>query len=77
MPMLDGHTLLTMFVVALGPAMYLRIVAKEKRRREKHLIVRLEKKLKELEAQEQADDDRIVEASPAVFPDPDVSQEAA
>ena len=41
MPFMDGQSLLTAFVILLGCGLYLRMVAKEKRRREKHLELRL------------------------------------
>lgn len=47
----DPDLLITLVILALGPAMYLRLTAKEKRRREKHLEARLEEKVKELRAE--------------------------
>jgi hypothetical protein len=38
---MDGQTLLTAFLMLLGTGVFLRIVAKEKRRREKHLELRV------------------------------------
>ena len=52
MPLPDGHTLLTLFIVACGAGAFLRLVAKEKCRREKHLDLRLHEKMKELEEEE-------------------------
>ena len=49
MPLMDAHTLLTLVVLAGGSGIFLRLVAKEKRRREKHLGLRLLGKAKELE----------------------------
>ena len=41
MPFIDGQSLLTVFLIVLGSAIFLRIVAKEKRRREKYLELRI------------------------------------
>ena len=41
MSFIDGQSLLTVFLVGLGSAIFLRIVAKEKRRREKYLQLRV------------------------------------
>jgi len=48
----DLQWLCTLFVLFLGAGGYLRIVGKEKRRREKWLHFRLEEKLRELKAQQ-------------------------
>jgi len=47
-PLMDGHMLLIVLIVACGSGIFLRLVAKEKRRREKHLELRLQEKIKEL-----------------------------
>jgi hypothetical protein len=52
MPPPDYQTLLTALIAVSGAGLFLRIVAKEKRRREKWLQFRLEEKLKELKAKE-------------------------
>jgi hypothetical protein len=52
MPPADYQTLLTVLLSLLGGGVFLRIVAKEKHRREKWLQFRLEEKLKELRAKE-------------------------
>jgi hypothetical protein len=44
MPFMDLQSLLTVFVILFGCGLYLRMVAKEKRRREKHLELRLIRK---------------------------------
>ncbi len=41
MSLINGQSLLTVFLVLLGSAIFLRIVAKEKRRREKYLQLRV------------------------------------
>jgi len=46
---MDGHTLLIVLILAAGTGMFLRLVAKEKHRRERHLELRLQEKVKELE----------------------------
>ena len=43
----DPELLLTLAVLALGPAIFLRLTAREKRRRERHLEARLEEKARE------------------------------
>ena len=52
MPIIDGSTLLTLAVLACGSGIFLHLVAKEKHRREKHIELRLMKKVKELEKAE-------------------------
>lgn len=52
MPPPDYQTLLMVFIALLGGGIFLRIVAKEKHRREKWLQFRLEEKLKELRAKQ-------------------------
>lgn len=49
MPFMTGQTLLTILIVAAGGGLFLRLVAKEKRRRDKHLEFRLTVKMKELD----------------------------
>ena len=49
MLLMDAQTLLTLLVVAGGSGVFLRLVAKEKHRREKHLAFRLLEEVKELE----------------------------
>jgi hypothetical protein len=41
MPYMDGQSLFTAFILLAGTGLFLRMVAKEKRRREKHLEYRL------------------------------------
>ncbi len=54
MPFMGVQSLLTAFVILLGCGLYLRMVAKEKRRREKHLELRLiQKRYVEAERQKQ------------------------
>ncbi len=45
MPIMDGHLLLTILVMMAGCGVFLRMVAREKRRREKHLLFRLEEEI--------------------------------
>ena len=52
MPPPDYQTLLMVLIAVSGAGIFLRIVAKEKHRREKWLQFRLEEKLKELKAKE-------------------------
>ena len=52
MPFMTGHTLLALFIMAAGSGVFLRLVAKEKRRREKHLELRLQEKAKQLEEEQ-------------------------
>jgi len=49
MPVMDGATLLVLFIVACGSGLFLRLVAKEKHRRERHIQQRFLEKVKELE----------------------------
>ena len=50
---MDGHTWLVVFSVAWGTGIFLRLVAKEKHRREKYLSLRLLEKARELEEEEE------------------------
>ncbi|MBP7934212.1 MAG: hypothetical protein KA354_06135 [Phycisphaerae bacterium] len=52
MPPPDYQTLLTVLFALLGGGIFLRVVGKEKHRREKWLQYRLEEKLKELRAKQ-------------------------
>lgn len=52
----DLQWLCTLFVLTLGAGGYLRIVGKEKRRREKWLQHRLDEKLRELKNEQAARD---------------------
>ena len=52
MPLIDADMLLTLLIVACGSGLFLRLVAKEKHRREQHLELRLQEKIKELEEEE-------------------------
>jgi hypothetical protein len=49
MPFMDGHSLLIILVLLAGSGLFLRVVAKEKRRREKHLEYRLIERMQVLE----------------------------
>jgi len=54
MPFMDAKSLFTIFSILLGTGLFLRMVAKEKRRREKHLLLRLyEKQHADAERQKQ------------------------
>lgn len=64
MPFMDGHTLLTLLIAASGAGMFLRVVAKEKRRRDKHLELRLQEKAKQLEAEANLQPQEVAEAGP-------------
>lgn len=46
MPFMDGQSLVTILGVLIGVGIFLRMVAKEKRRREKHLEYRLYEKMR-------------------------------
>ena len=49
----DSHLMTTLLVMFVGSGVFLRIVAKEKHRREKHLQLRLMEKAKELKEEEE------------------------
>jgi hypothetical protein len=51
MSFMSEHLGLTVFIVLLGAGMFLRIVAREKHRRERHLTMRLNEKIEELRKQ--------------------------
>jgi hypothetical protein len=56
MPYMDGQTLLTVLILLAGTGLFLRMVAKEKHRREKHLEYRLFEK-----TQAEAEEKRLAE----------------
>lgn len=69
MPFADGQSLLIIFIVLLGCGLFLRMVAKEKRRRERYLEVRLmEKRQAELDRQQRAAERDAREATTVVTP---------
>jgi hypothetical protein len=63
MAVTETDLLFTLFVLALGAGLFLRIVAKEKERREKWLLFRQETRIKELkqkQRQAQADEEKVI-----------------
>ena len=52
---MDTQLLLTVLVMLMGSGAFLRLVAKEKRRRERYLQIRLEEMLKELKKRREPD----------------------
>ena len=54
------HILLTLAVLLAGGGMFLRLVAKEKHRREKWLLFRHQEKIKKLKARKFDRDDEII-----------------
>ncbi len=50
---MDGHILQTVVVLSLGVGIFLRLVAKEKHRRERHLQFRLEEQVRKIEARKE------------------------
>ncbi len=70
MSFIDGQSVLTAFLVLLGSAIFLRIVAKEKRRREKYLELRVLRHNRAVQEQEQraaaqAEHEAVAVAAPA------------
>lgn len=72
MPIDNPHNLLIMMTILFGTGVFLRLVGKEKHRREKYLKQRLEDKINELkkQAEQQADQttatqDKLLVAKPA------------
>ena len=65
MPILDAHSLMTLAILTMGCGLFLRIVAREKVRREKYLALRLDDRIKELEKrgelEERADESEEME----------------
>lgn len=53
MPLMDHHTFVTLLIAITGCGLFLRLVAKEKHRRDRHLDYRLQEKIKEFEKQRQ------------------------
>lgn len=52
--MVEADTMITVFILLLGSGLFLRLVAKEKHRREKYLLLRLHEKAEELKKEAEA-----------------------
>lgn len=67
MPFMDAQSLLTILCVLLGTGLFVRMVAKEKHRRDKHLeLRRYEKELAEAEQQKRMARQAASEGAPVV-----------
>jgi len=71
MPVNDAHLLLVAMIILLGSGVFLRLVGKEKHRREKYLKQRFENTLNELKQQaEQKAEQVVAEADKVVIAKP-------